>query len=454
MCRSLREHSRFIFPHSGWFSRGFRRLLFHGQQPSHSIRIYDTHARTWVRITDEWPGGPQGILLTADKMIHPLFTMQNRFCILWSQPLLFDFFKTNGLLLFNAMCFAALILLGCLAFPDQSDRLPFETIFWSITFWGLSAVPAYVFSLTPDLFNGTLLMAGLIPWVRHTRSNYPIGMLCLSSVIISIAASSRPPNALFLLLPVWSIVFGNLRPENDSKGKKCPGLDQLPVSADSFWFCALPALGLALSYLLAHGLTGQGFAYSGFRKRIVDHFPFESAGYTFLNTGNLMSTESTKFIFHLDTLFHNLYYFFMGRFAGLIPYFFPAFIALIIAIFTEKKSPESEKTHPSMSRGSALVSFNRSVLFPSHLHPIQLAWRVAVPWETGISSPGFRVFYPVAQTTVIENDRWNRWYYGVVHWNHRIESCYGLLELPGYSQASRNEGVPDGNYIARVLARG
>ncbi len=90
-------------------------------------------------------------------------------------------------------------------------------------------------------------------------------------------------------------------------------------------------LGFGLSYLSAHFLTGQGFAYSGFRKRIVGHFPFETPDLTFLNTGNPMSTETTTFVFNADTLFHNLYYFFIGRFGGLIPYFFPAFITLILA---------------------------------------------------------------------------------------------------------------------------
>ncbi|MCD4654488.1 hypothetical protein K8T06_11220 [bacterium] len=273
-----------------------------------------------ARITREWPGGPQGILLTADKndptRIH------------YAKPLLYSlagapfvrFFRANGLLFFNALCFAFLVFLGCLAFPEWEEKRPLEICLWSLVFWALTAVPAYIFSLTPDLFNGTLVMAGLIPWVRHSTSRHPLRMLVLSAFILGIAAASRPPNGLFLLLPLWSLLFPTLK--TSLKQRIVTFLVVITVFV----------LGVTSVYGLSYLLTGQGFAYSGFRKRIVGHFPLESSEYTFLNTGNLMSTESTKFVFHWDTLRHNLRYFFVGRFAGLIPYFFPAFVSLV-AIF-------------------------------------------------------------------------------------------------------------------------
>lgn len=275
------------------------------------------------RITMEWPRGPQGILLSADPddpaMIH------------YAKPMLYSLagaplvrlFKTNGLLIFNSLCFAALLFLGCLAFPEWETRRPVEIVLWNLVFWGLTAVPAYIFNLTPDLFNGTLLLAGLIPWVRHETHPKPRRMLLLSSLILGIAAAARPPNGLFLLLPLWSLFFGNSR-------QRIPRPSRRLLTA--VIVLAVFAAAAGSVYLLAHRMTGESFAYSGFRKRIVGHFPFESAQHTFLNTGTIMSTESTRFIFHGDTLWHNLRYFFVGRFAGLVPYFFPAFVALISVI--------------------------------------------------------------------------------------------------------------------------
>lgn len=301
-----------------------------------------------LRITAEWPGGPQGILLVADP--------ENPSVIHYAKPFLYSLaaapltrlFRANGPLLLNALCFSLLVFLGFLAFPDRETRQPIEPIVWSFVFWGISAVPAYVFNIAPDLFNGTLLMAGLIPWVRCSKSPNPLRRLSLSAFLLTIAATSRPPNALFLLLPFWSVLFGPLMhsiPEDITPAKplviRLKGL--LSLAAAVF-------TGAGASYLLALLMTGQGFAYSGFRKRIVGHMPFETPDFTFLNTGNLFSTETTQFVFNFDTLFHNFYLFFIGRFAGLIPYFFPAFIAILAACILGLRNPSDGNRRSTPSR--------------------------------------------------------------------------------------------------------
>ncbi|MBN1297754.1 hypothetical protein JXA80_13315 [bacterium] len=284
-----------------------------------------------MRITTDWPAGPQGILLTADP--------NNPSIIHYAKPLFYSLIgaplvriaATNGLLILNALCFTALLFMGCLAFPEWETRRPWEIILWNLVFWNLSALPAYIFSLTPDLFNGTLVMAGLLPWIRHNHSHRPLRMLALSALILGIAAASRPPNALFLVLPLWSILIGPTTSES-------PGLSTIThqrlIHRLTIITCALLlfAAGIGFVYGLSHFLTGQGFAYSGFRKRIVGTLPFQTPGATFLNTGLIMSTESTRFVFNWDTVCHNARYFFIGRFAGLVPYFFPAFVSLLSVI--------------------------------------------------------------------------------------------------------------------------
>ncbi|MBN1550555.1 hypothetical protein JW979_03755, partial [bacterium] len=102
-------------------------------------------------------------------------------------------------------------------------------------------------------------------------------------------------------------------------------------------------LGAALIFLVTRQLIGQGISHGGNRKRIVGHFPMESQQYTFQNTGNEISTRSTKFIFHVSTFLQNLRYYFVGRFTGLLVYFFPAFVSLILAlpIFGQPKTTRS-----------------------------------------------------------------------------------------------------------------
>lgn len=342
-----------------------------------------------LRITGEWPDGPQGILLVADPDDPSIIHYAKPFLYSLAAAPLVLFLGANGLLLFNALCLTALIFMGFHTFPDREDRQPFEPILWSFVFWYVSAIPAYVFNISPDLFNGTLLMAGLVPWVRHIRSRHPLRMLCLSAFMIAIAATSRPPNALFLLLPFWSLVFGNCGVKNG----------EVPASGTRFrdriagvlLLIGVVGIGFGVSYLLAHNLTGQGFAYSGFRKRIVGHFPFESPFYTFLNTGNVMSTESTTFIFNADTLYHNLYYFFIGRFAGLIPYFFPAFTAIIAAFILGPRTPDYKHSGTTPSRIPLWIVliglfFFHIIYIPSNWHGGSCAVgnRYLVSWLPGI----------------------------------------------------------------------
>ncbi|MGB3975657.1 MAG: hypothetical protein WBM02_06635 [bacterium] len=298
------------------------------------------------RITAEWPEGPQGVLLVANRddpsIIH------------YAKPFLYSligapfvrFLQSNGLLLLNALCFISIVLFSLAAFPDQNRTLQFEIILWSLVFWGLSVVPAYVFSLTPDLFNGALLMAGLIPWVRHSNSQKPILSLFLSIFILSLAAIARPPNALFLLLPFWSLAFGQLGDQNTrSLTNKKTGVRHR-IFLLIYGLCIIGITWTVFIYL-SQVITGQSFAYSGFRKRIVGRFPFETPTITFLNTGDVISTESTQFIFNLDTVIYNIYYFFIGRFAGLIPHFFPAAAALGLALYSlSDDSPSQADPRP------------------------------------------------------------------------------------------------------------
>ena len=363
------------------------------------------------RITAEWPQGPQGILLVANR--------DDPSNIYYAKPYLYSligapfvrFLKSNGLLLLNALCFISLVLFSLAAFPNQKRSNQFEIILWSLVFWGLSVVPAYVFSLTPDLFNGALLMAGLIPWVRHSNSQKPVFLLFFSIFILSVAAIARPPNALFLLLPFWSLAFGHLDPpkSHSTNNKKTPL--QRRISLLFFGLCIMGTSLMAL-FFLSQIIAGQGFAYSGFRKRIVGHFPFEAPDITFLNTGDVISTETTRFIFNLDTVIYNLYYFFIGRFAGLIPHFFPTAVTLGLALYSlvEDSSAQADTHTPRLPLWLVLIGlfFFHVVYIPANWHGGSCAVgnRYLISWLPGFflllkKPPNLKVIFGAACVTAL-----------------------------------------------------
>ncbi|MBN1355438.1 hypothetical protein JXA40_04100 [bacterium] len=320
-----------------------------------------------VRITREWPGGPQGVLLAANEsrpdLIHyakpalyPLLTV----------PLVM-LFKTNGMLIFNALCFLGILWVGFRSFPDASDRTT-DAVVWTLVFWGLTAVTPYVFTLTPDLFNCAAVMAGLYPWLlwqRQPAENRKIGLLAASVAILGLAAAARPPNALFIILPLWPVAENAVSQIRSRRSK--PALRNVAVMAA---LVLAFAAGAALVLWLNRDLTGQAFAYGGARKRIVGHFPFETPDFTFMNTGEEISTRSTQFVFHWSTLWLNLRYFLVGRFAGLIPYFLPAAVSCLLAVPLGTRRAESGTSNGRLSAGllcGLLVLFHL-VYIPSNYH--------------------------------------------------------------------------------------
>ncbi len=326
-----------------------------------------------IRITQSWINGPQGILLVADDTRPDI--------IHYAKPILYPliasiavyFRDTNGLLIVNVLCFAVLLWSGFWAFPGQKGSKT-DVLLWSFIFWGLSAVPAYIFTLTPDLFNSAILMLGLMAWLRWENDpSTSYRSLFISAFILGVATAARPPNALFLIAPLSSLLWRGSQPNQFL----VPGSDRR--SAAAAWRCLIPAIelivafiiGTAIVFLITQLLIGQTISHGGDRKRIVGHFPFESPEYTFDNTGNEISTRSTKFIFHWDTLGHNLRYFFIGRFSGLIPYYLPAAMSMILALpFLRKSDSDRKWTHARRSMWivcTGLIVFHL-VYIPSNYH--------------------------------------------------------------------------------------
>ncbi len=321
------------------------------------------------RITREWPQGPEGILLVASDTNPNDIRYAKPFLYSLAGAPLVRFFDSNGLLVLNVLCFALILWIGFRAFRTDPDR-PLDGVAWTLVFWGLTAVPAYLFTLTPEIFNAALVMAGLWPWIEDIRrapERQDSRLLLISGAILGIATLNRPPVGLFLLVPCVELLRRIVAAWRDRMPHR------LRAQLLTFILFGLAAAaGIAFVFLIGYLLTGQLFSHAGFRKRIVGHFPFESPQYHFLNTGSMISTRNTRFIFHWDILRDNLVYFFIGRHTGLIPYFLPAAVSILLGFRLPGKAGPHRGTSPGI-RWSVLAVAIGQILFhlvyiPSNYH--------------------------------------------------------------------------------------
>jgi hypothetical protein len=142
-----------------------------------------------IRITKNWATGPQGMLLVADDK-HPEI-------VHYAKPILYPlvcsilvrFFSYSGMIFLNLLCFVALIFCGVMSYPHLAHRKA-DIFLWNLCFWGLTVFPAYIFSLTPDLFNCAFVMIGLIPWIILIRNDcfrLSASMFITSAVLLGLA---------------------------------------------------------------------------------------------------------------------------------------------------------------------------------------------------------------------------------------------------------------------------
>ncbi len=285
------------------------------------------------RVYHHWIHGPQGILLTAD----PENIADIHYAKPWLYPLFvapfFRLFHVNGFLFLHFLLLMLCLIAGYLYL--KTDSHPLYAFVFPVLFFFFSPAYVYSFQLTPESFNLCLLFFALYFAYAAGKVKFPEFLmkenrpLWISVILTALSAASRPPNAVFFL-PVGVILLQELKRK------------LIPFRWRKYLLLLLkPAAAVLIIVIFYFGvnclLTGQWFSHSGFRKRIVGHFPFEAEGIHFKNTGDLISTESTKFVFHWSPLFHNLFYFFFGRFTGLFLYFFPAVTAVFLMLFNRKQ---------------------------------------------------------------------------------------------------------------------
>lgn len=297
-----------------------------------------------VRVWKEFPSGPTGVFLKKGTDVLEAGLMR-RWPFVWTrtqddpdQSRLFygksfiyplfaaPFVKvlgTNGFLVLHALLLALVTWCAYLFLHARMPAVPAALLVGAFVM--ATVVPVYFVWITPELFNFSLGLLAYFCWLYKEvapDAHIPRRMRWLtagrsdlaSAVLLGIATFSKawsaflfPPIVLWLL---WKRRYAR-------------------AAAASALFLAV-ALGL---FGINMAISGEWNYQGGERNTFVYEFPFQSATSSFdVGTEKARDEALGEVIFNRSVvwtnLVHNLWWFFSGRYAGLIPYYFPAVFAL------------------------------------------------------------------------------------------------------------------------------
>jgi hypothetical protein len=289
-----------------------------------------------VRYYRDIEAGPQGIFLkkTADGKIY--------FAKSWAYPLFAApfvlLFGINGFLVFHSVMLLLILLMG---FSYLSlNNAPIPSLLGILTFLFASVACVYYVWLTPDFFYIFMAFTIVFLWgykirtaARPSEETAPgetgrikkfllsDGSDYLAAFLAGIAVFAKPPNVV-LMIP---LVLGALARKKFKK---------------AFLICLFFLASAAFLFGTSYLLTSEWNFMGGERKTFIGNFPFESAEAAFDNTGHPMTSEGyfDKMLIPAKFIFYNIFYYFFGRFTGLLWYFFPAVLFLYFFFRKRKKN--------------------------------------------------------------------------------------------------------------------
>jgi hypothetical protein len=321
---------------------------------AHSLardRDFTFERKDLVRVWEEYSGGPEGIFLKRgkkirlhrsdrfpyvrwDKLEDPvrtrLYYSKSFIYPLAAAPFVFVF-GTNGFLVLHALLLA-LNLLVAYTFIHARGSTPRAALAYGVAFLAASVVPVYFVWLTPELFNVSLALWAIFLWsykevtpargfLGSASSDY------LAAALVGVLTFSKPPHAILMLpIVVLLVVRGHWR--------------------RALWTGVVWATVAGGLFLANAAITGEFNYQGGDRKTFYgrDGFPFANERETFENIGPVRGRESIMVGHvlvnrHTGTVFvSNVAYFLVGRFCGLLPYFFPGVLSAVLFL-TRKREP-------------------------------------------------------------------------------------------------------------------
>jgi hypothetical protein len=318
-------------------------------------------AKDVFRVRREIPSGPQGIFLKrasgglrwdgGDGFPWVRRVAPDEPRIYYAKPFaypvaaapLVKLFGTRGLLLTNALALGAALFPAYVALRRSAG--PAAALSFTLSLILATVAPVYLVWPTPEIFNLALTIAGLSVW--------RLGRPLLAAVILGVATYSKPYN-LWLAIPL------GVEP-------LLTGAGTWPRRLGESTRRGLVLAGVVLAcFGLNAAVTGEANYQGGAeRKTFYGTFPFEwdaerQRETTFGNSGIWMSTNqlgprvegrdevaasqgaepprSAREI--RDSFLWNLGYFWVGRFGGALPYFFPFVLALGLFLAVGPRSRE------------------------------------------------------------------------------------------------------------------
>lgn len=269
---------------------------------------------------------PAGLILVKTDEGNYFYGKEYTYA-LFSAPF-YKLFGDNGILLFNALMFYAMILMGYLYLRKENGEL--KALCASIIFFAISTAFVYTFWIHVEIYNMFLIMLGCFLWhvyINEDSKKY----LVLSSLIIGIAAVAKIPN-IVLFTPLALYELYKYRFKN----------------------FAIMVLTLSIVIFMFYGYfyieTGEPSFYGGNRLYYSSNYPFLNGyddvneaghlGFSVTDGRTAILKGQTAILINTDNLRiipYNLYYYFFGRFTGVMWYYPLAIFALVSFLIGFKK---------------------------------------------------------------------------------------------------------------------
>lgn len=301
-----------------------------------------------TRVWEEFGAGPDGIFLKRGKVNRirradhfpyvrrvklddpvrtRLYYAKSFIYPLFAAPFVF-LFGTHGFLILHALLLS-LDLFVAYAFLAARGSPPRVALAYAVAFLAASVVPVYFVWLTPELFNVSLVFYALFLWCyKEAAGDRPAlaarilrgaGSDYLAAALVGLLTFSKPPHGI-LLFPLVALAVSRRQWRR-------------AVVMSVVW--ALVVGGL---FAVNAAITGEFNYQAGDRKTFYgrDGFPFANDRETFESIGpvrergSLMVGDVLANRHTLTVLGHNLGYFVIGRFSGLVPYFFPGVLSALL----------------------------------------------------------------------------------------------------------------------------
>jgi hypothetical protein len=297
-----------------------------------------------VRVWEEYRTGPVGVFLKKGRAVsgkpdpdgQRYFYGKSFIYPLFAAPFIL-LFGTNGFLVLHALLAAMVLLCGYLFLHARAG--PWPSAILAAAFVMASVVPVYFVWIMPELFNFSLSFLAYFCWLykevaapepspRGTAWLFTPRSDLAAAVLLGIATFSKPTIALlFVPIVIWQI--GSVA-SGFSRKILIPGLAFAAVAGGLF------AVNTAIS--------GEWNYQGGERNTYYVEFPFQNeVPQHDLGVSKSREKVLSNIIFNRRTfasnLAHNLEYFFIGRYAGMLGYFFPAFFAIAALVAAPGKRP-------------------------------------------------------------------------------------------------------------------